>query len=783
MNLSIGLTGLRAAQQAIELIGTNLANAATDGYHRQRIMLSPVESTGRNTRVSTGGVVVEGSSRSYDVLIEREIFNTLPELGQIEQELSALTAIEAVMGNIDNDSLGESLTRFFSALSDLSADPTQSAYAQDVVWSADSLCTNLRSLGEFLVQIRDQLVEQARQWVGEINNYARSIAELNREIALATQRGTSANLLKDQRDQAVANLAELTNVNVGGLLSKDGQVDVDAWGTPLVVSANYQQLAAGVNADGQLGISINEQENYSPFVSGGKIGALVNLYNEIIPEMQEQLNTLAQQIMWQFNNLHAQGVGQNGSFSERTGLPVNRSLEMRLFQPPVEDGTLCIRLNDDDGTSTVHELHIGETMTVDDVLDQINLIDPENLSANLSSGAIYMQAGNGYTFDFLPTYSETASAAMETLTGRGVATLQEDYFTGDNPADTLTFDLGTTPAEQFAYTIGDGSKTLYETIEDINTWSQGVHAGWKGASAVWDAAAGGFTLRLNSYDYAAAGNVSVTNTGNVKWSGTVDDVAVGAGDFEQGAAREAFSVAVDLRGIYTGENQTYTCRVVHPDGAGNTGQIGVEEDLTLEIYNEATELVKVLSVGLGYPAGDLLEIENGIQMSLGVGTLTHGEEFAFTARGESDETMFLASTGLNTFFEGVDAVNIAVRNEFYRDPQRLATAMGVEMGDNANVAKMLAIQSEAHWAFHGATPKEYYNNIVTTLGQRVLLCESRQEAIETVHRELQNQRDAVSGVDTNEQAANLLVYERMFQSMSRFITSQNDMLETLMDML
>ncbi|MHC4387215.1 MAG: flagellar basal body protein [Planctomycetota bacterium] len=33
----IGISGLDAAQKAISVIGNNLANAATEGYHRQRM--------------------------------------------------------------------------------------------------------------------------------------------------------------------------------------------------------------------------------------------------------------------------------------------------------------------------------------------------------------------------------------------------------------------------------------------------------------------------------------------------------------------------------------------------------------------------------------------------------------------------------------------------------------------------------------------------------------------------------------------------------------------------
>ncbi|MBN1554470.1 MAG: flagellar hook-associated protein FlgK [Phycisphaerae bacterium] len=783
MNLSIGLSGLRAAQRAIELVGTNLANAATEGYHRQNIMLTPMGTGNQTTLVSTGGVKILGSYRSYDMLVEQENLRVLPELGQIEEELSVLTSIEAMIGDIENDPLGQSLTNFFSALSDLTADPTQSAYAQDVVWSADGLCTNLRSLGDFLVEIREQLVEQARQYINQVNGYAQRIAELNQEIELAIRRGASPNLLRDQRDQAVAELAKLVEVQTSSLISEDGQVDVSAWGTPVVMGMEYQQFGVGVNSDGLLGFSVNELESYSPYVSGGKIGALVEMYNEIIPDMQRQLDTIARQIMWQFNNLHAQGVGAAGSFTDLTGVAVNGSLEFQYYQTPMSDGTVSLRLIAPDGTYEVYDLHISDTMTIDDVIDQINLISSGNLVADLSDQALYLRANNGYSFDFIPTYSDEASAMTETMSGRAVSELRDAYFTGDNALDELTFDLGSTPAEQFTYAIGVGDKTLHEVVEDINAWSEGVHAGWQAARAVWDDTAGGFVLRLESFDYMGVGNISVANVGNVKWSGTADDVAIGVGDFEQATARNAFSASVELRGIYTGENQTFTCRVVHPDGPGNAGMVGIEEDMTIEVYNEASELVKVLSVGLGYPAGEPLEIVNGIEMILGTGVLTHGEEFDFTARSISDDTMFLAAAGLNTFFQGTCAADIKVRSHFYENPELLASCRGVELSDNVNISMMLDLQSVANTAMNGLTPEEYYNNLITSLGQNVMLREARQESISAVHRELMNQRDQISGVDANEEAANLLVFERMFQSMSKFITTQNEMMQMLMDVL
>ena len=60
MNYSIGLSALDAAQRALDVIGNNIANAGTDGYHRQRVELDPAFSTQSGGILLGGGVNVEG---------------------------------------------------------------------------------------------------------------------------------------------------------------------------------------------------------------------------------------------------------------------------------------------------------------------------------------------------------------------------------------------------------------------------------------------------------------------------------------------------------------------------------------------------------------------------------------------------------------------------------------------------------------------------------------------------------------------------------------------------
>ena len=53
-NYDIAISGLEAAQRALDVIGNNLANAATEGYHCQRINLTPAYSSPKSARFYWG---------------------------------------------------------------------------------------------------------------------------------------------------------------------------------------------------------------------------------------------------------------------------------------------------------------------------------------------------------------------------------------------------------------------------------------------------------------------------------------------------------------------------------------------------------------------------------------------------------------------------------------------------------------------------------------------------------------------------------------------------------
>jgi flagellar hook-associated protein 1 FlgK len=198
---------------------------------------------------------------------------------------------------------------------------------------------------------------------------------------------------------------------------------------------------------------------------------------------------------------------------------------------------------------------------------------------------------------------------------------------------------------------------------------------------------------------------------------------------------------ISVSGIYTGTtNDTFTFTVA------GTGSVG-NGTLQLEVRNGASELVTTLNVGSGYAAGDKLDIGNGINISLTTGDLNDSETFEVDAFSDTDISGVLAAVGLNTFFSGNSALDMAVCSDIANSPSRIATALGADMTDNTNALRMAGLKDQAISSLGNLTPNEFYRQLVTDVGQTVSVKEMQEDNIEIILQNLIEQQSEVSGYE------------------------------------
>jgi len=107
------------------------------------------------------------------------------------------------------------------------------------------------------------------------------------------------------------------------------------------------------------------------------------------------------------------------------------------------------------------------------------------------------------------------------------------------------------------------------------------------------------------------------------------------------------------------------------------------------------------------------------------------------------------------------------------DPSQVAASSNGTQGDNANALALANIQNAA--VVNGKTATDFYADLVSTVGNDVSTATDEQESVGLVLTQLQNQQSDTSGVSLDEEAANLIQYQRAYEAAAEVVSAVNSL--------
>ncbi|HJW87709.1 MAG TPA: flagellar hook-associated protein FlgK [Candidatus Brocadiaceae bacterium] len=229
-----------------------------------------------------------------------------------------------------------------------------------------------------------------------------------------------------------------------------------------------------------------------------------------------------------------------------------------------------------------------------------------------------------------------------------------------------------------------------------------------------------------------------------------------------------------VSGIYTGTaNDVYTFTAL---GAGT---IGVTSGLQIEVKNSNGDTVTTLDVGSSYAAGTTLSVADGITLSLADGVIAAGDEFSLDVVSDSDTTDILSALGINTFFSGSDASDIAVNDTISNDVSLIAASTG-EVGNNTNALRIAQLQDSTS-AVSSTTFADYMHQTTSGLGEEARNAYKLEENYTVMQKSLENRRDEVSGVNMDEEMVNLVRFQQAYDASAKYISMVNELVNRLIN--
>ena len=311
---SVGLSGLSAAQNALNTTSNNISNVFTPGYNRELTQLGE----GR----TGGGVRVDSIERQFNTYVANQ-------LNSAKTQSSALSTYNNQISQIDNlladraAGLSPLMQNFFSSLEDLASAPSDPAARQGVLGTANTLSAQFRSFDGYLQDMQSNINNQIKDEVTQINNTVEQIASLNKEISLARARtGEAPNSLLNQRDKMVSDLNERMDLRLNVQDGKTYNISLPN-GQPLVTGTNTFKLEAVASDSDPQRIVVGYRDGGNNLtkldestIKGGALGGLMSFRSETLDKTQNQIGQLAVSLSVAFNEQHKEGVDLDGERGE-----------------------------------------------------------------------------------------------------------------------------------------------------------------------------------------------------------------------------------------------------------------------------------------------------------------------------------------------------------------------------------------------------------------------------------------------------------------------------------
>lgn len=407
----IGVSALAAGQQSLALIGQNISNATTPGYHRQAVNLVSQTVDGQ-----TGiGVDVASITRYTAPPVRTAILRANADQGAATAQLDTSQQIETTLGTSPG-TIGDGIEAFFNQVEQLTTNPDDTTTRRAVLASADSLAGQFNSAASSLDQLRTDLGGQINQTVSDINDLASKIADLNTRIAGIESGGGQANDLQDQRDELIDQLSQ--KIDVRTVDQPNGVVNVLSSGAPVVVGEFAPKFQVAPDAGGNLVVTQQGSNTPLNFASGSLAGQLQE-YNQDLPATRARLDGLAGQFIQRVNEVQATGLGTSGPLTSASGsvsVPdPTAPLAGQNLPFPIQAGQLVVGLTDTaTGQRTNATIAIDPaTQSLQDVAAAITSGTGGKVQATVdpATNTLQFQAQAGTAFDFAGRDTSPASGA------------------------------------------------------------------------------------------------------------------------------------------------------------------------------------------------------------------------------------------------------------------------------------------------------------------------------------------------------------------------------------
>ncbi|HEY8748199.1 MAG TPA: flagellar hook-associated protein FlgK [Tepidisphaeraceae bacterium] len=421
--LNAGQSGLSASQAAIQVTGSNISNASDPNYARETVQTTPSPDQQLRQGILVGtGVDLSSIQRQVDEALQTRLRNSVSDSQSASTTKQWMDQVQSVFDALGTDNLQTSMNNFFGSWSSLANQPQDSGQRQIVLQGGDSLAKKFQGQMTQLDALSTQVNSQINAGAQAADSLASKLASLNGQIVVA-EGGTAAaaGSLRDQRDSVLKQLSGLMNVTT--VQQPNGAMDVYVGSEPLVsnnISNGVAVQSKNVNGSVVQQVVFKKTNGVVQLNGGGQLGALSDMQARL-GGVIDQENTLAHNLIFELNKIHASGQGIGGFSSIKATNAVTdptKALDSAAAQLPFAptNGSFVLHVKDKttgQDTSTLVQVSLtgsGSDTTLNSLAASLNGVN--GVVANVNGGTLSISAASSNTEI---SFSQDSSGVLASL--------------------------------------------------------------------------------------------------------------------------------------------------------------------------------------------------------------------------------------------------------------------------------------------------------------------------------------------------------------------------------
>ncbi|MDR1036773.1 MAG: flagellar hook-associated protein FlgK [Deltaproteobacteria bacterium] len=835
----VALTGMRMSQAAMETASHNIANVNTPGYSRQRINLSTLPSQTAKWGQMGLGVTADNVQRYHDDFLTRSLIMTGSTLGHHVALKNQTDTLEVFYNESAGNGINQAMNDFFASFDQLANEANNKPYREELIEYTQTLATQLKFRREEMDELRRDTNKRIDDAAKAVNTLIAEIATLNKEISAAEDPALNrqANDLRDSREEKTRQLGEYMDIEYYED-PHDGQWTItSSVGIPLVLKDRHFDLTTGTKSNGDVTLHTTHndywQEEISGQVKGGAMGGYLEFRDVVLADVYRTYDSFVDGLIFNINDQHAQGA----STSLYTELRATTLVSNRAYT--------TVEFPGDDNDITINSLvaHLASKEPYDPYSDpeniEVKFEKAQRTTSEITSSIKFNDDPARMKWEITITLPVDSNGNV-TSTSRQLI----DYINSERSASP-TEGTNYLPPRTNGWKVGDfieatvatnqsdtgrvnfNGPTLPQGHELVSHYSLGRELRYtapQGSHISWGSEYATLTTRqihtdndiiFTAVDKGAAGDKIAVE---YVTAGPNQPLRVSVADEEDGTRRITVLLSTDANGTVTATSGQITeainthsvarTLVTAETPAGETGhglvdamektyldRSGYFELVTYPDGGEPTwhKVVVTPEDSLEDVVSQLRDID-GIRVESvtdknGMDSIRiiadDGVGFAFAG----DSSGALAVLGLNTILSGSSGNDIAV-NQALVDNRDLINAGKIDSngvratGDNTNALDMTDLKDQRFDFYHqpSATLGTMFNSIYADLGAKSQGITRDYEFTEGVYTQLQNRQDSIAGVNLDEELADVLRFQYMYQASSKMISTIDSMMETLLAM-